>query len=220
MSTSRARAARKATVRRLLRTGVLACAGLLPGCAATPAAQPRAAPAASAGGASDRLLDTWEQRLAAYIDGPGFGDPGVLAQLPLLRTSAVPRPSQIVFAATDIDASAPERDGYDVVGLLIGKTEHAGEAHYVFVVGAIERNDYRPSAVTDIRLVVMTPRQGALVWQTGRADPQALARYLGRLAPAAAPRFPAAEDRFTMTPCADAICAVELVSGARWTVGF
>lgn len=180
--------------------------------------QPRTAPSASAGAPGDRLLDTWEQRLAAYIDGPGFGDPGVLAQLPLLRTSAVPRPDQIVFSATDIDASAPERDGFDVVGLLIGKAEQAGEARYVFIVGAIERRDYRPSALTDIRLVAMTPRPGALVWRATPADPQALARYLHRLAQATVLRFPAADDRFAMTPCDDAICAVELVSGARWTL--
>lgn len=194
----------------------------MPGCA-TRVAAPTEAHAALGDPpreALDALIGQWQQQLADYVAGPGLGDPGALAQLPTLRSPAVMRPAQIIFCAIDIDASTSERDGYDICGLMLGNVERAGEPRYLFAVGVVARSDYRPAAIADVRLVAISPRQGTLSWQVGGADPQALDRYRRRFSPAAVPRFPALEDRFSIAPCGAGVCATELVSGARWALQF
>jgi len=142
----------------------------------------------------------------------------VLSQMPGLRSSAVLRPGQIVFAATDVESFVAERDGYDVFGLLLGKHDSAAGPRYVFVVGTIERGNYRSIAVADLRVAAMSVRNGVATWQTGSSDDASLARYRKGADPSAAVRFPADQDQFHMSPCPQGICVEERVSGARWTL--
>jgi hypothetical protein len=107
----------------------------------------------------------------------------VLARLPALRSSAVQRPGQIVFGANDIESSQPERDGYDTFGLLLDRRNSTGGPWYVFVVGSLERRDYRPVSVADIRVVAMSVKDGATLWETGFGDTAALAKYRQGLDP-------------------------------------
>ena len=165
-----------------------------------------------------QIVAVWRQQLADYIDQAGGGDPSVLAQLPSRRATGTLRPARIVFGALDIDASVTERDGFDVQGLLLAARPGAAADPYVFVVGIVQRDGYRPVALVDIRLVAMAVRGGRLEWTVGDGDAQALMRYRATLDPAAPLRFPADKDRFELVPCATGLCADEQLSSARWSL--
>lgn len=168
--------------------------------------------------AATGVIAEWQRRLGQHVSAAGSGDPAVLSQLPGLRSSAVLRPGQIVFAATDVEAFVPERDGFDVFGLLLGKVNGPGGPSYVFIVGEVERRNYRSVGVADIRLAAMSMRDGAVAWQTGVSDREALARYRRSADTTAAVRFPADQDQFRMVDCPQGVCVEERVSGARWTL--
>jgi hypothetical protein len=165
-----------------------------------------------------QLVAAWQQQLAGYIAHAGGGDPSVLAQLPAQRATGTLRPASITFGALDIDASVAERDGFDVQGLLLPDPLGIREP-YVFVVGIVQREGYRPVAVVNIRLVAMAVRGGRLEWTVGEGDAQALMRYRTLLDPRLPLRFPADLDRFALVPCAPRICVQEPVSDARWSLG-
>lgn len=162
------------------------------------------------------LIAEWQGRLGQFIADYGGGDPAVLSQLPALRSSAVLRPGQIVFAATDLETSVAERDGYDVFGLLVGKQQGANGPGYVFIVGVVERRDYRPVALVDVRVATMSIRGTVPAWETGSGDTRALARYRSAADASAALRFPADPDQFELISCAPADCVRERRSGALW----
>jgi hypothetical protein len=192
---------------------------LLNGCATY---APRPAAPASGGHTPEAtamsVITEWQRRLGQHVAQAGSGDPSVLSQMPGLRSSAVLRPGQIVFAATDVESFVAERDGYDVFGLLLGKHEGANGPHYVFVVGAVERRDYRSVAVADLRITAMSARNGVATWHTGSSDDASLARYRNSADPSAAVRFPADQDQFRMSACPQGVCVEERVSGAKWTL--
>lgn len=164
------------------------------------------------------VIGEWQRRLGQHVAQAGSGDPSVLSQMPGLRSSAVRRPGQIVFAATDVESVVAERDGYDVFGLLLGKHDSAGGPRYVFVVATVERGNYRSVAVGDLRVTAMSVRNGVATWQTGSSDDASLTRYRKGADPSAAVRFPADQDRFRLEACPHGVCVEELVSGARWTL--
>jgi hypothetical protein len=89
---------------------------------------------------------------------------------------------------------------------------------YVFVVGTVERSDFRPVAVVDIRIAAMSVRDGTLAWEVGNGDSASLARYREAADPNVAARFPADRDRFRLFDCPAAICVEETFSGARWVL--
>jgi hypothetical protein len=159
----------------------------------------------------------WQARLGQHIESAG-GDPAVLAQLSTLRSPAVARPSQIVFGAIDIEAFVQERDGFDVFGLLVGKDSNATGPRFVFIVGVVERRDYWPVTVGDVRVVAMAMKDGVATWETGPADAGALTRYRAASDTSTTVRFPAVRDQFRVVDCVPDICVEELRSGARWTL--
>ena len=160
----------------------------------------------------------WQARLGQHIESAGGGDPAVLAELPALRSTTVARPSQIVFAATDIEALVPERDGFDVTGLLIGKHSTAIGPRYMFIVGVVQRRDYWPVAVGDVRVAAMTVNDGVASWETGPADAEALMRYRAGTDQSTTIRFPSVQDRFRVVDCDPGVCVDELRTGARWAL--
>jgi hypothetical protein len=183
---------------------------------------PRPAAPASGGHMPDAtavsVVTEWQRRLEEHVAQAGSGDPSVLSQMPGRRSSAVLRPGQIVFAATDVESFVAERDGYDVFGLLLGKHVGANGPLYVFVVGAVERRNYRSVAVADLRVTAMSVRNGVVTWQTGSSDDASLALYRNSADPSAAVRFPADKDQFRMAACPQGVCVEERISGARWTL--
>jgi hypothetical protein len=211
-----------ATLRGCAPVVLAAVVATLAGCAlhapSRPGQQARTPPVNETTGRT--LVEEWQGRLAQYIDKQGRGDPAVLAQLPAVRSPAVQRPGQIVFGVTDVQASAKERDGYDVFGLLLGRRNSVQGPWYVFVVGALERRDYRAVSIADVRVVALSMKTGAVVWETGFSDTAALERYRKSADPSTALRFPADYDRFSLVDCAPGVCVEEARSGARWALYF
>ncbi len=198
-----------------LSTGLLTACGTAPTRHSASAQQQPSLPEPTA-----RLVITeWQTRLEDRLTRAG-GDPAALAQLPALRSPTTARPAQIVFSVTDIDALVPERDGYDAIGLLLGKHVDAGDTWYVFVVGTVERRDYRPVAVVDVRLTALNMAKGAAAWNTGAANAEQLRQYRHAEIGSAGYPFPADSDRFRVKPCAPSVCVEEEQSGARWTLYF
>jgi hypothetical protein len=192
---------------------------LLGGCAGYSPRPAKVAPVSEMpSAAASGVITEWQRRVAQHVRAAGGGDPAVLAQLPGLRSPSVARPGQIVFAATDVESFVAERDGYDVFGLLLGKRDGADGPRYVFVVGTVERRNYRSVAVTDVRLAAMSVRGGTVTWETGLPDGSSLARYRAGADASAAVRFPADRDQFRLVDCPQSLCGEERLSGARWTL--
>jgi len=162
-----------------------------------------------------QLVATWQRQLADYIGSAGHGDPAVLARLPAQRATGTLRPARISFGALDLDARVAEADGFDVQGLLLAAP---GTQGYVFMVGIVQRQGYRPLALVDLRPVTMRLQAGRIDWTVSDSDAQALARYRAAIDPTVPLRFPADEDDFELLPCAPLLCVAESHSLARWTV--
>jgi hypothetical protein len=165
-----------------------------------------------------RLISSWQQQVRQYIDREGEGDPAVLARTRALHSPDVLRPSRITFGVLDAEADLPGHNGWDVQGVLIGKQQSEGQNWYVFLVGMIQRSDYRPREVQDIRIVALSAHHGKLSWETGAAEPGALLRYRSTFAGSDPVRFPEDTDRFDMTVSGDEVHVQEIQSGATWTV--
>ena len=162
------------------------------------------------------LLSTWKDRLGSFVEREGGGDPAILSHTRTLQPRDVQRPGRITFGVLDVDSGVPGRDGWDVQGVLIGKQASGGPAWYVFLVGLIQRSDYRPVGIQDIRLVALSSQAGVLRWRTSAAQPQAVARYLTAFAASDPRRFPDDGDRFQMTVSGDRVAVQESESGAQW----
>lgn len=195
------------------------CTVLLAACGSVPLRNPKVPPHDLPEPTARLVIFEWQSRLSDRITRAG-GDPAALAQLPLLRSPATARPAQIVFSVTDIDAQVPERDGYDAFGLLLGKHVDATATWYIFVVGTVERRDYRPAGIVDVRLAAMTVANGTVVWKTGTSDTDELRRYRHTPLASAGSPFPAESDRFNLKSCAPSVCVEEERSTARWTLYF
>jgi hypothetical protein len=219
------------TLRRPLRSrgsrhlGVLCLASLLLlGACAQRAPRLTVAPGAAVPlpGLSDararQLIGEWQRQLAEHLAVAGGGDPAALARLPAQRATGTLRPGRISFGVLDLDASAGERDGFDIQGVLLAPLQDVDPQPYVFAVGIVERAGYRPVDIADIRLVALTMRAGRPDWTVGDGDPQALQRYRAHIDRSTSLRFPADQDDFGLTACASGLCSQERTSGARWTV--
>jgi hypothetical protein len=193
---------------------------LVQGCAMrAPRAAADAHPDAAMSDAHARqVVAMWQQQLTDYLQRAGAGDPAALAQLPARRATGTLRPARITFGALDVETGAAEREGFDVQGLLLDAAAGVGAQPYVFVVGILQREGYRPMALVDVRLVALTPRGGQLLWTVGDGDAQALARYRAAVDADTPLRFPADKDRFELVACGTRWCADEHASGARWSL--
>jgi hypothetical protein len=212
-------------IRRLRRLGVLWLASLLLlGACAQRAPRPSAAPSAAAplpalsDARARQLIGEWQRQLADHLAVAGGGDPAALARLPAQRATGTLRPGRITFGVLDLDASAGERDGFDVQGVLLAPLQDVDPQPYVFAVGIVQRAGYRPVDIEDIRLVALTMRAGRPDWTVGGGDPQALQRYRAHIDRSTSLRFPADQDDFALTACAVGLCGEERASGARWSV--
>ena len=170
-------------------------------------------------GKANRLISTWQRQVGEYIVREGKGDPAVLSQTRALHASDVLRPGRITFGVLDADADLPGHKGWDIQGVLVGKQESAGQNWYVFLVGMIQRSDYRPRKVQDIRVVALSAHEGTLRWKTGAPEPRAVRRYRNTFAGSDPVRFPEDTDRFEMmTASGNEVQVQETQSGASWTL--
>lgn len=190
---------------------------LLQACTTRAPRPPQAGEATLSDARARQVVAAWQQQLADFVERSG-GDPAALARLPAQRATGTLRPARITFGALDIEASAAERDGFDVQGLLLDALPEAGAEPYVFIVGIVQREGYRPVALVDLRLVALEVRGGRLDWTVGSSDAQALQHYRARLDASLPLRFPADQDRFDRVPCPNALCAEERLSASRWSL--
>lgn len=206
--------------RRIQRCAAVLLLGTLTACAARAPYHEGMAPRRPLDEAqTQRIIGVWRQQLAQYIAREGAGDPAVLTQARALRSNHAVRPAQVTFAALDVDASIPDRDGWDVQGVLIGRYPEAYENAWVFMVGIVARQGYRPVSIQDIRVVAFTSRAGDLVWTVSAPAPQSLERYRGGVPGSTAIRFPSTVDRFEMSGSAAGVSVWETRSGAEWLIG-
>ncbi len=165
-----------------------------------------------------QLVVLWQEQVRHYIDRQGNGDPAVLAQTRALHSRDILRPGRITFGALDNESDLPGRNGWDVQGVLVGKLGSGGHTWYVFVVGIIRRNDYRPMEVQDIRVVTLRAVARKLDWETSAANPQSVQRYRDAFAASDPVQFPADTDRFDMSGSEDLVRVLETQSGADWSL--
>ena len=165
-----------------------------------------------------QLISLWQEQVRQYIDRQGNGDPAVLAQTRALHSRDILRPGRITFGVLDNDAAPPGRNGWDVQGVLVGKLGSSAYTWYVFVVGIVRREDYRPMEVQDIRIATLRTVAHQLHWEVSAANPGALRRYRDAVAAADPVQFPADTDRFDMSASDDLVRVVETQSGAEWSL--
>jgi hypothetical protein len=164
------------------------------------------------------LILVWQEQVRQYIDQQGNGDPAVLAQTRALHSRDILRPGRITFGALDNESDLPGRNGWDVQGVLVGKLGSGGHTWYVFVVGIVRRNDYRPMEVQDIRIVTLRAVAHKLDWESSAPNPQSLQRYRDAFAAADPVQFPADTDRFHLSASEDGVRVLETQSGATWSL--
>ena len=217
--TSRASAMRHVRVGRVSRHQLLLLLCVLAGCAVRAPRTDVVEPQADLSEVTvKRLISAWEQELTRYINREGGGDPAALSRTQALHSRDVPRPARITFGVLDVEPNVPGRDGWDVQGLLLGKQTSDTRNWYVFVVGIVPRDGYRPSSIRDIRLVAFSPLGKKLIWQMSPPDPQAARRYRDASPGSATVRFPADADRFSLHAIGDRVWVQEAESGASWAL--
>lgn len=165
-----------------------------------------------------QLISIWQEQVHQYIARQGDGDPAVLSQTRALHSRDILRPGRITFGALDSESAPPGRNGWDMQGVLIGKRASGSHTWYVFVVGIVRRNDYRPMEVQDIRMVALRAEGRTLSWETSTADPQSVQRYRNAFAGSDPVQFPADTDRFSMSISGDLVRVQETQSGADWSL--
>ncbi len=166
-----------------------------------------------------RVVGAWQQQLAHYITREGAGDPAVLSQTGALRSRHVLRPAQVAFTALDVEATATDRDGFDVQGVLIGAYAEADRNWWVFLVGIVARRGYRPASIEDVRVIAFASQDGDLAWKMSAPEPRSVERYRGSVPGSTAVRFPGTLDRFEMSGSAAGLLVREARSGADWSLG-
>ena len=166
----------------------------------------------------EHVIGEWQQQLQRYIAQAGAGDPAVLLQARALQSRAALRPAQVTFDAINIDATVPDRDGWDVQGVLVGRYADDHRTWSVFLVGIVERERYRPIAIRDIRVVRTGLTAGKHEWSLSLADPLALQRYRQAQDAAAAVHFPGPLDRFDMRAVPTEVWVQETRSAADWVL--
>jgi hypothetical protein len=165
-----------------------------------------------------RLVGAWQQQLNRYIAEAGGGDAAVLLQTRALRHREALRPAQVTFHALDVQASVPDRDGWDVKGVLVGRHPDGDHAWLVFLVAIVERERYRPVALQDMRLVTVSAQGTSRAWGLSPANPQAVQRYRERQRAAEALGFPGELDRFELSGAGAELSVREVRSGAGWSM--
>jgi hypothetical protein len=168
-----------------------------------------------------RLISAWQQRLTEYLDRDGTLDLARMSQLPVLRSRDGLRPARITFAALDLEANVPGRDGWDVTGVLVGTYAIGTHDWYVFVVGMVVRTGYRPVYISDIRVTAMSAQAGEVHWTSGPPpSPEAVQRYRDTFRDLLPVQYPADTDAYRLTSAQEHALVTETQSGAAWAIEF
>jgi hypothetical protein len=164
------------------------------------------------------LVTVWRGDLIAYFQRGDGQWSTRLSQLRDLRTRRGPRPGRITFASLAADSNIRRADAWDVTGLLLGRQTLGGRHWYLFIVGIVQRESYRPVAIRDMRLVAFSTGGALPDWRLGAADPRSLAQYRDAYTHQKPVRFPADDDSYGVETAGDQVKVREVRSGAEWTL--
>lgn len=164
------------------------------------------------------LITIWRDDLTEYLNGEGGDWPTRLSQLRDIQTRRGLRPGRICFATLAAGGDPDRADAWDVTGLLLGQEVVEGRRWYLFIVGIVQREDFRPVEVRDIRLAAFATGDEDPLWRQGAANPQSLKRYKDVYWENLPIRFPADDDNFGVTVTGSQVTVRELHSGAEWKI--
>lgn len=166
----------------------------------------------------EKSLAFWSNSLVDYLNQPGESWSSRLSGLRALRGRQVLRPERIVFSALAQGGDIRDPDTWDVRGLFLGRKTLGYRHWYVFIVGVVEREDYRPMAIRDVRLMALTKAYPRGLWAQGAPDAESLHGYRRAYQNQSPVRFPADDDRFQIDLVENQVRVLETASGAEWTL--
>lgn len=119
---------------------------------------------------------------------------------------------------TVLGGADPEKSS-DIVGLLLGREQIAGQPWYLFITGKNVEQD-----VAVIRPAAVRQANGELVWRLGPPDPEALEQYRRHRRVVDSPgddrnrpiQFPGYGDSFDYRVESPTVIVTDRSSGARW----
>ncbi len=167
-------------------------------------------------GVAMKLVSLWQGKLLTYISEQGRSNPVILLRTREQHARERLRPARISFGAMNLQAGTPDRNGWDANGLLVGSLRVDQRDWYIFVVGLIRREDYRPLGIQEIRPVALIIDAGRAYWKLGAAAPEALARYKRTFPETANRLFPGESDNFKIEHSGFGLRIKEVRSGAVW----
>lgn len=164
------------------------------------------------------LITIWRDDLTDYLDEEEGDWPTRLSQLRDIQIRRGLRPGRICFATLAAGGDPDRAAAWDVNGLLLGQEVIGGRPWYLFIVGIVQREDFRPIEVRDIRLVAFATGDEDPLWRQGAANPQSLKWYKNVYWENLPIRFPADDDNFGVVVTRSQVTVRELHSGAEWTI--
>lgn len=201
----------------LLASTLLAC--LFLGCASRGPRSPVTAisPSISLEESKVRELTTfWRDDLADYLKRTEEDWPTRLSRLRDFQTRRGLRPGRIDFSTLAAGGDPDSADSWDVNGLLLGRQTLGGRHWYLFIVGVVQRESFRPVEIRDLRLMAFATGGSDPLWSQGEANPQSLDRYWETYRQNIPVRFPADDDSYRVEIDGDRVTVRELRSGAEW----
>jgi hypothetical protein len=161
-------------------------------------------------------IHDWQDAVIDYVNDEAAGRPGILRDVTIKggrRGFAVlghPRPDK----------------AQDAVGLLLAHRSVAGRPTFIYLVAQVTRQN-----VKDLRLALLSERDGELRWHLSPDNDQALDTYLDwrpahwkalypdrNDAPLSYQGFPLEDDAFDVSVAQGEIVAQHPASGARWSI--
>ncbi len=164
------------------------------------------------------LTTIWRDDLTAYLKRGGEDWPTRLSRLRDVQTRRGLRPGRIYFSTLAAGGDPDSADSWDVSGLLLGRQMVGGRDWYLFIVGVVQRESFRPIEVRDLRLMAFATGGSDPLWRQGEANPESLNRYWETFRQNIPVRFPADDDGYRVEVVGNRVTVRELRSGAEWTL--
>lgn len=160
----------------------------------------------------------WRDDLAKFLEREELDWATRLSQLRDMQSRNGLRPGRISFTTLAAGGDPDSADAFDVVGLLLGRQSVGRDQWFLFVVGVVERDDFRPVEIRDVRLIAFESGGSDPLWVEGEADARSLELYKETYKYNIPIRFPDDDDSYQVDLVGDRVTVRELRSGAEWTL--
>lgn len=164
------------------------------------------------------LTSIWQGDLITYLERDEGDWPTRLSQLRDIQSRRGLRPGRICFSTLAAGGDPDSGDAMDVIGLLQGQQVFDGRNWFLFIVGIVQREDFRPVEVRDIRLMAFAADGNEPLWRSGEPNADALSRYKEAYKTNIPVRFPADDDSYQYRTEGEQVIVRELRSGGEWTI--